>query len=361
MPGVRQVAQKAHAGAYAAPIANLDQAEQAARDVAARRQADNQAHAAWVLGQQGKLAAIGQANDQRAAAATAGVQAGTLHGNQQLMGGMQAARQAQGIQGPVPSQQLAGLSDDAARQNLILGAATQRGVDRANTNAGKAGFVSAAALANMNAQSRAIAGDEFQQVQGIRREKTGLLADEANATMQQRAAETAAKADIAKAEIAAAARDADRSSRENIANAQIDARRMEGETDREFQARQNRANRRVRLKTAATTAAASGYVAPAEQKRRNTTVLHTEQARNKAVGLLRDYKAAAKASGHSYTVEDAKYDIEQDLKGAPQAVVDYALAAAFGHKAGVTAKGGKSAAARYYEYVNRIKRGEIAG
>lgn len=359
MPSVKQAAQKA-ASPYAAPLANLDAAAQRERDVAARRQADNQAYTAWTIGQQGKLAAIGQAADQHAMQQTAGVQAATLQGNAGLGRGLQAARQAQGITGTVPSQQVAGLADDAARQNLILGAATQRSADRSNTNVGKAGFVQAAAMANMNAHSRAIAGDEFDRTSAIRREKTGLLADEANATMQQRAAEAAARADVAKAEIAAASRDADRASREGIAGAQIDARQRENESDRDFRARQNRANRKVRLRTSQITAAAGGYVAPAEQKRRNTTVLAVEQSRNKAVGLLKDYAAAAKASGHSYTPEDAAYDLSQDLKGASPAVVDYALAAQFKAKAGVSKKGGKSAAARYYEYVNRIKRGEIA-
>ena len=356
MAAVRQAAQKAarNTGAYAAPLANLDQAEQAARDAGARRQSDNKAYAAWVIGQQGKLAAIGQSNDQRAAQQTAAVQAATLQGNAGLGRGMQAAREAQGIKGTVPSQQIAGLADDAARQNLILGAATQRSVDRSNTNAGKAGFVSAAALANMNAQSRAIAGDEFNQTQAIRREKTGLLADEANMTMQQRAAEAAAQADIAKAEIAAAARDADRASRESIAGAQIDARRMEGETDREFTARQNRANRKVRLRTSAQTAAALGYTDPKVIQKRGEAVSQVEAMRATAVSQAKQY---VKVGGLT-DPDDLRVAISGKLKGAPKEVIDYALAAALGSKARVTAKGQKSAAARYYDYIKRIKSGK---
>lgn len=246
MASVKQAAQKAATGPYAAALNNNSEAEQRARDVASRRQSDNAAYTAYVMGQQGKLAAAGMAADQHAAQQTAGVQAATLQGNAGLGRGLQAARAAQGIAGTVPSQQVAGLADDAARQNLILGAATQRSVDRSGTNAGKAGFVQAAALANMNAHSRAIAGDEFDQTSRIRQERTGLLADEANATMQQRAAEAQAAADVRQAELAAQSRDADRASREDIAGAQLDARQREGESDRAFRARQNSLDRQAK-------------------------------------------------------------------------------------------------------------------
>lgn len=354
MPSIKQAAQKAAATPYSAALANNSQAEQRARDVATRRQADNAAYTAFVMGAQGRLAAAGMGADQRAQQQTAGVQAATLQGNAGLGRGLQAARQAQGIQGTVPSQQVAGLADDAARQNLILGAATQRTADRSNTNAGKAGLVQAAALANMNAHSRAIAGDEFDQTSTIRRERTGLLADEANATMQQRAAEAAAAADIRQAELAAQSRDLDRASRESVAGAQIAARQLEGESDRDFRARQNRANRRVRLKTSKITASAGGYVDPAEAKKRGTAVSNIESMRDAAVSQAKQY---VKVGGLT-DPDDIRVALNGKLKGAPREVIDYALAAALGRKAG-TAKGKDTATRRYHAYINRIKRGEV--
>ncbi len=214
--------------------------------------------------------------------------------------------------------------------------------------------MSAAALANMNAQSRAIAGDEFNQTQSINRERTGLLADEANMTMQQRAAEAAAQADIAKAEIAAAARDADRQSRENIAADNSNLRRELNESDQAFKARQNRANRKVRLRTSAQTAAALGYTDPKVIQKRGEKVDEVEAMRATAVSQAKQY---VKVGGLT-DPDDLRVAVAKKVPGAPKEVVDYALAAALRSKAGVTAKGQKSAAARYYDYIKRIKSGK---
>lgn len=340
-----------YSGAFSAPLNNLSDAEQRARDVAARRQTDAKAYTAYVMGQQGKLAAAGMAADQNALHQTQGVQAATLAGNAGLGRGLQAAREAQGISGTVPTQQLSGLADDAQRQNLILGAAGQQSADRANTNAGKAGFLGAAALAAMTANQRAIAGDEYNQVSGIRREKTDVLSQRDQSAAQERAAQSAAEADIAKAQLEAQDRAADRSSRENIAGANIQLRQQLNESSQAFQARQNRANRKVRLKTAAVTAAAGGYVSPADQRRRNTSVSKAQNQIESGKTLLKSLKGLS--------VNDAKVALDDEMKGAPQEIKDYVLAAAYGRKAG-TKKGSSTAAKRYAQFLARIKAGEIS-
>lgn len=358
-----KTAAKRHTGVMAAPLNELQNAETRVRDTAARRQSDALQYNAFVLGQQGKLAAAAQQADRGAVQGTAAIQGMSAAANQGAQQRLQAARAAQGIGGAVPSQQMAGLVDDQQRSNLLMAATTQRAHDQANTNTGKAGFLAAAAQASHQAQTRAIAGQEFEQTSGIRREKVGLLGQKEQIIAQQRAAEEAARAEIARAQIEAEQRAADRASREAIASgnnavamAGVEARQMEGESDRAFQARQRSLDRRVRLRTSTTAAKALGYVDPKERKARGQAVSQVQSQRDAAVAAA---KLAVKHSKSARSPEGLRsfLSTEPALKGAPREVVEYAMAAALRGRARVSSKGGKSAARRYYEYENRVRRG----
>lgn len=360
MPAVRQ-----YTGMMAAPLNELSAAEQRVRDVGARRQADAKQYAAYVMGQQGSIQAASTLNDERALAQTVAVQGAAAGANAKGLAALAAARQAQGISGPVPAQQLGGVVDEQARSNLLLASSSQRMADRTDTNRGKAGFLAAAAQQQMMANQRAIAGDEFNQTSSIRREKVGLLGQRDQMKAEQQNAKAAAAADIMEAQIRAAESAADRSSRESIANTQassreavaganIELRRQLNESDQAFDARQGRANRRVRLATSNTAAKAAGYVSPADQRRRNNAVAKLETAREDAVTNAKN----AASVGVTNPTEMRAYLVGK-MKGAPTEVIDYAMASALGKRAGVTKPKGPSAARRYYAYLNRIKRGEV--
>lgn len=255
-PALAQAAAK-YTGAFSGALNELDAASQRNRDVAARRQADNAKYQAYVLGQQGSIAAAGQAADDKAIQQSGMVQAATAGFTGAIGKGMQSARAAQGIGGGVPLQQLAGPADDATRLQGVLGAGTQQLADRANTNRGKAGFLAAAAQAALLANQRAIAGDEFQNESSIRRDKVDVLNQrtQSKITDRRQAASDAAAAQAAQA--AAASDAADRASRESIAAASIGSR--------ENIASANRANARtlanIRAKDAGGKTTAAGRAA----------------------------------------------------------------------------------------------------
>lgn len=348
-------------GIMAAPLNELSAAEQRARDVGARRQADAKQYAAYVMGQQGSIQAAAVKQDQAAARAHQGIQTGTNAANMQLQSAMQAQRAAQGLDGPAPAQQLAGMVDVSQRTNTILGGMGQHLNTRADANKGRASFLREAARANLLANQRAIAGDEFNQVSDIRREKVGLLGQKEQIISAERQAAAQAAADVQEAQIAAEQKAADRASREAIAQGATGTRLAIAQAQLENSALQGRANRRVRLKTAQLGAKAQGYVSPADQRRRNTSVQQAEQARANAVSAIKTWQARYKAKGKTFTTQHAKMVLEEEVGKVPQAVLDYALAAGFGRKAGVTKRGQRSAARRYHDYINALKSGTISG
>ncbi len=353
-PAAQRAAVEQYTGVMAAPLNELSSAEQRARDVAARRQSDAQQYAAYVMGQQGSIQAAAVKQDQAAAKAHAGIQTGTNAANMQLQAGLQAQRAAQGLTGAVPAQQLAGTVDAAQRTNTILGGMGQHLNTQADANQGRAAFLKVAAQQQLMANQRAIAGDEFNQVSDIRREKVGLLSQKEQLIAQQQQAEAAAAADIAEAEMRANDAAADRASRETIAAGATDTRRDIASAQLSNAQLQGRANRRVRLKAAEMGARANGYVSPADQRRRNTSVSKAEDMRAEAVRHARE---AVKVG--SRTPQEVNGYLDAMLKNLPPEVRNYALAAALGRKARVTKKGQPSAAKRYYAWLNRIKSGAI--
>lgn len=354
-----QPAVRRYTGLMAAPLNELSDAEQRAHDIAARRQSDAGQYAAFVMGQQGSIQAAAVANDERALAQTHAIQTAGAGANASGLAALQRAREAQGIGGAVPSQQLGGVVDEQSRNNLLFASAAQRQADTTNTNRGKADFLKAAAQAQLMANQRGIAGDEFNQTSEIRREKVGLLGQRdqiaAETEAQVAAAAEKARADITEARIRASENAANRSSREGIASENAQLRRDLNESDQAFAARQKRADRRVRLKTSKIAAEAMpGYTDPKEARRRATAVASTESMRDQAVSLARNAAAAGVEPGKIRGYVIGK------LKGkAPVEVVDYALANVLRSKAGVTKKGQPSAAARYYAYLKRVRRGEV--
>lgn len=346
-----------YTGLMAAPLNELSQSEARVRDVTARRAQDAVAYNAYVLGQQAKLAGAAQASDQAAVRQIGGAQAMAAGANLGAMQRMIDTRKAQGFGGGVPAQQLAGLRDDSVRTNMLMAAGTRDAAEVAQQNQGKAGFLAAAAMAGHQAAVARIAGEGADQEAGIRREKVGLLGQREQMAADIQAAQEQAAADVQKAQIAAAAREADRASRESIAGMQIDARRQEGETEREFRARQNRADRKVRLRTSVTNAKALGYVDPKERQRRGHALGQVQAQRDQAVAYAR--RVAQTPTGSNPDNLRIALAANPALKNAPREVIDYALAAALGHRAGVTPrrKGAKSAARRYYELERRIKSG----
>lgn len=356
-----QQAARRETGAYSGALNNLSDQQARVQAVGARRQADADKYAAYVMGQQGAIAAAAHKQDQQTLGLDMAVQKATLDSQLKIGGQLTAQRAAAGGTGPVPLQQFSGLVDDQQRSQALLGAVTQQQADKTNTNAGKAGFLQAAAQAGLLANKRAIAGDQYNQESDIGRQRTDVLMRRTESAQADKRASASAAASAASAQLAhedrmaalsqsAANADANRAN----SNAQLGARL-------DAQATQGRANRRVRLKTAATGAAAMGYVTPAEQKRRNTQVKATKTQVSSAQRTVDQNRAAAKALGQKYTPEAARYDLEQALgKNAPQEVVDYALAHGFGRKAGVTKKGQPSAAARFTKYLNDINSGKIA-
>lgn len=225
-------AAKRYTGAYSGALNSISEAQQRVHDVAARRQADNAAYTAYTMGKQGAIAAAAQQQDQNALRNTIGVQAATLGAQQKLQAALGTTRAAQGIEGPVPAQQMASVTGDAARTQALIGAVGQQQASQANTNVGKAGFLGAAAQAAMLANSRAIAGDEYNQFSDLEGQKRGILVQKTESAKADKRAAAQAAADQYAAELAASERAADRASREGIAGATLAARANESAADR---------------------------------------------------------------------------------------------------------------------------------
>ena len=385
-----QAAVQKYTGAYSGALNNVSDQEQRARDVATRRQADAQAYSAYVMGSQGKIAAAAQAADQQNVANNVAVQGATMGSQLKLQQQLQSQRDVEGgagvggapgspnynagrsgagsglgvgpgaggqvvsTAGPIPSQQLQGLVSDQQLTQGLLGAGAARQAAQANTNQGKAGFLQAAALANLTANQRAIAGDAFNQQTQLGAQKTDLLArrTDSNKADKRAAAATAAaqaSADLAHQDRMASLDQALQIAGDNRANsnAQLDARLTNSN-------QQGHLNRVVRLKTAATTAAAGGYVTPTEQRRRNTAVSGANDALHKQLTNLRQYmdSPTGKANLHKPGFVNL---VMQDVKGAPPAVNDYARAIALNDpKAKARAK------TAYDAYVKALANGTLA-
>lgn len=340
-------------GVLSGALNQIDDASQRNRDVAARRTADNAKYNAYVLGKQGALAQAGQSADDKALAQSLAVQAATNSFTGGVGKGLQSQRAAQGVSGPVPWQQLAAPAGQAVKSQQQLGAGSQQLADRANTNRGKAGFLAAAAQATMAANERGIAGDAYKNESELRREKVGLLSQRDAILAQQKAAEEAARAEIVKAQIAAQESAADRASRENIAysgdQTQLAGYQSTADSaaaDRALRYDQGSKNRQSANARARLSSKSKGGVSQSEQRRRAT-----------ALSSLRDSRAEAQ--------DTARYLVKQgvttpsEMRAAltrqkfPKVSVDYAVAAAFGRKAGTP-----KAATNYYALENAIKSGK---
>lgn len=354
-----QQSAKRYSGAYSGALNSNADAENRAHAVAARRQADADKYAAFVMGQQGSVAAAAHRQDQQTLALDTATQGATLNSQLKLQQGLGDARAAQGINGPVPLQQRVGLVDDQQAGQALMGAVTQQQADKTNTNAGKAQFLQAAAQASLLANKRAIAGGEYKQVSDIQRERTGLLTTRTESAQADKRAAAQAASDAASAQLAHEDRMAALDNSASIAadnransNLQLDARLRSDAT-------QGRANRRVRLKTAATTAAAGGFVTPTEQRRRTNLERATSSQVDSGKARADQLRQAAATTGIALTPDLLRHALTKDDPKMPKEVQDYILAGAFGRKAGVTKKGGASAAARYHTYISNIRAGKL--
>lgn len=388
-------AAKQYSGAYSGALNNVSDQERRVRDVGARRQNDAKLYAAWVMGKQGAIQAASQAADDKSLQQHVGLQAATAIAQQRLQAGLQTQRDAQagagvGIQGnplaqagmgspygggpgagaavpgggagAVPAQQLSPVVDAQTRTQSLLGNVGQQQADRANTNRGKAGFLAAAAQAQLAATQRGIEGDTFNQLTTLGGQKTDLLSRRTDAAMADRRARDAAASDAANAQLAHEDRLAAIQNTAAIAGSNQDLRRELSANELGVRQREGRANRRVRLKTSATGAAALGYVSPADQRRRNTALRKVDTGTEAALTeLKRQYDASPKAGPDAFTVDDARFVLGKKFKGLAPEVQDYVITRMFGGTKAKTKKGGKTAGARFAELKKRIASGEIAG
>ncbi len=373
-PAVAAAAQKRYSGAYSGALNNLDDAEQRVAAVARRRQQDAQQYAAYVLGQQGSIAAASAAADQKSLDQHGAIQQAALQGSQALQQSLQDRRnEAAGVgrgtnaggggPTPVPAQQLSGLVDEQTRTQQLLAASGTQQADAANTNQGRAVFLAAAAKQQLAANQRAIAGDEFEQTSGIRREKTGVLSAKTESTQADKRAAGAAAASIAEAQMRAQAAADDRASREAISSNSLLTRREIAGAQIENAQLQGRANRRTRIKTAGITAAAGGYVTPAERRRRNNVTLDTkkalEQGMERATQLMGLSGKPDPASGKPIvaTPDLVRRAIDRAYPNTPKEVREYIIAQTFKREPGKGAKG--LAKSRYEALLKKIAAGEL--
>ncbi len=289
-------AARQYTGAFSGALNNLSEQQQRVADVASRRRADAERYAAYVMGQQGTVAAAAAKADQDALQNIQNVQ-GAAAANIQALEARQAAQnEAQGVGAPT-AQMRAGLADDANRTQMLLGAAGTRQATLGNANVGRAQFLTAAAQANMLAHQRAISGDEFDQQSALGREKTGVLVTKTQESLASKRAQQAAAADVQQAMIDAESDAADRASREGIASAGLSTRERIEQAKIENQQLQGRANRRVRLKTAKAAGKAGG-ISPSEQRQRGDS----------AQGLI-DQAAAATGRARELARDKPKIDL----------------------------------------------------
>lgn len=257
-PAVAEAARR-NVGAFSGALNNLDDQQQRVNDVAARRSSDAAEYAAYVMGQQGTVAAAAAKADQQALANIQSVQGATQANLESIQGGLAGARAAQGISGAVPSQQLAPVAGEATRIQQLLGAAGTQQAVIGNANVGRAQFLTAAAQANMLAHQRSIAGDAFNQTSEIGAKKTDVLMTKTQEALATKRAQQAAAAEIASAQIDAQNDAADRASREaiaadrtgasrDIAGARIASSERQGSLSRQARLKQTRIQANARIK-----------------------------------------------------------------------------------------------------------------
>lgn len=357
---VQGAAAQRYTGAFSGALNNLSDQEQREHDVATRRQADASQYAAYVMGQQGAIGGAAARQDVAAVGTLQGIQDKSVASGLSLQNTLMAQRAAQGGQGPVPAQQLSSTVDAQQKNNALLSGVIGNVADSSRTRQGEAGFLQAAALANLTAHQRGIAGQEFENVSSIRREKTGVLAQKTNAALDDKRAAQQAAADAYAADVAAASKAADRSSRENIEGAKLSAAESRDATDRAENRYQKSRDRQVSLQKSRNYAEAGG-VSPIQIAKRNTSVKKIETSRSDAMARVQALRKTASQpnSGFSFSPAVIRGVLKDEFKNAPPEVIDYVLAAAFGRKAGVTKKGQPTAAARYTALINAIKSGKL--
>lgn len=333
-------AARQYTGAFSGALNNLSEQEQRVADVASRRRADAERYTAFVMGQQGTVAAAAASADQQALANIQSVQGATQSNMMAIQGGMQSQRAAQGLDGSVPYQQLAGVVDDQNRTQMLLGAAGTKQAVLGNANRGRAQFLQAAALANMNAHQRAISGEEFEQQSAIGREKTGVLTMKTQENLASRRAAAAAQADIESAQIGAESDAADRASRESIAGAGLASRESIAAANRENSALQGRANRRARLKAARAKGSKGGGVSAAETRQRGDSAASLIDEAAQATARARDLARAKPSIGADgrpiegekrpgKTVAQTRARLYEDYPGISAVAVEAAIDAVF--------------------------------
>ncbi len=338
-PGAVASAARQYTGAFSGALNNLSEQEQRVADVANRRRADTERYSAYVMGQQGTIAAAAAQADQQALKNVQSVQ-GAAHANIQSLQTQQAAQnEAQGVGAPT-AQMRAGLVDDANRTQMMLGAAGTRQATVGNANVGRAQFLQAAALANMNAHKRAISGEEFEQQSAIGREKTGVLTMKTQESLASKRAQQAAAAEIESARIDADTDAENRASRERIAGANISSRERLTEAQIANSALQGRANRRLRRKEAAA-GGKGGGISPSEQRQRGDSarglIDAAAQATGRARDLARSREAVDKNTGlviegerrPGKTPTQVRARLYEDYPGISAAAVEAAIDAAF--------------------------------
>lgn len=223
----------ANVGPYGSVLDSLDKSTRVTRDIAARRQRDNQAYTSWQQTQQAKLGVAAQQSDMAASRATLAAQIAAAQGTaqtQNVLAAQRATRQNTATTGSGTANQ--GLVDDGGlTQRLLANAQTQQ-ASAARSSQQKSGFLQAAVAAAGQAAGARIAGDESSQLRDIdssrrqvltQRESDAAAAAQAAADREAKAAESAADRQMTAAGIA---------SRENIAGANIAARAEQGHLGR---------------------------------------------------------------------------------------------------------------------------------
>lgn len=339
-------------GAYSAGLNNLSGLEQREHDVAARRQADAKQYAAYVLGKQGSIAAAAHQQDQKALLTQTGIQQIGAKSGLALQDTLQKQRAAQGIEGAVPAQQLVAPVDSQQRNNAILTAIMGRTADQMNTNQGKAGFLAAAAQAGMQANQRAIAGQEFENVSKIQGQKTELLARKTDQALESKRAQQAAAADMYGADLAARSADADRSSRVGIEQAKLDAAMSRDSADRQESRYQKSRDRQVRLKVADKYGDTGGQPPkPAALKAYRDANTSTANAASLGGNLLRG-AGAARYKANPNAMRAALRSEYPDLPGPG---LEFVIAQIYGREPG-KGKAGTSEK-RYRDYLKKLRQG----
>lgn len=349
-------APKPATGAYSGALNNISSQETANAAVAARRQADAKQYAAYVMGQQGSIAAAAHTADQAALGQTMGVAGATLGAQLKLQHGLQAQRAAQGLPGDVPAQQQAGLVSDQQTHQALLSALAGSQAARGNTNAGKAGFLAAATNASLLANQRGIAGDAFNQQQQLEGQKTNILMTKTQSAMADRRAQQAAMASAANAQLAHEDRLAalaqsganaqlGATSRENVAAANASARATQGHLSRIASLK--------RSKISAAAVGTPGHVTLAQTKLRNDSVKKAGDTLGRATTLLGQYKGA----GVALSPELARHAIDTKLKGTPKEIRELVVSQFFKKEPGNAPAG--TAKQRYDAFVKQLQAGTL--